>query len=676
MTIGDLMEWAATRHNVGDRTVKNRESALNAFCEINGVTLESAARDSLNDPDKINAFLDRYPESRAYKSHIQAWQSLLTLSELENDDSTFGVRLRTALDSKPNINLHQLSSQSGIPEETLKGWLTERCSPSPKYVGGIVILESILDLPLLSLIKYNVRSTARFLCPKRLFPVAYQSNDCHSQRIRRRVREQLLQSVVEHMARSEAEQTEVIAELCKHFDNGRNKQDTNLQSTYRHHFEIWSPQLHRNIDDVTDFTMSEVVQGAFSRNGRVTSPGTIEKYVSDLESFFGYCAASPDAADVLARGLGIKPETFSLAFLTCPTVFEGNIKFHQTRGNKLIGLNSLASLAAKLLHPVTGYLTQSPQYRNELTDHPALRVFRTLEERENDGTSEPIQVLKFLAETGSWRELCVRAHTYYRRFQKSVEADPRAGFERIWPLVNDRDTMPLEFIWNMIGEMQVVNKRLNYPKSTAYSILFRNTLLVALAANMPLRRKHWSRLRVDGNLNHGGLITDDTNGYVFEIPAAEFKNRASVEVFENGRPYRAYLTPLVVELLEEYLAVHRPRLLKQGDHGHLLTTTEGGIFCKAGVSSCFSDITAKFLSENCLYGPGIPGVRPFFIHRMRQIVASDFIKRDHNFTRAAYVLADKESTVRKIYGWLTGDDKATYVLEGFLVSQADFYADN
>ena len=495
-----------------------------------------------------------------------------------------------------------------------------------------------------------------------------------SLRIREQVAEHMLVEPLKFLEMDEEGRSEIIHRLCEELgrelpgSSGRTQQDV----LYRHTSDAWDPNLKAAFDAFATFASSVKVAGGFERYGRVHRDSTIEFYERQLASFFGFCIADPDCADPWLRGAGLDPARLHLTLLACTALFDEYTQFHLNRGNKLAGLKGIVTLAAKLLHPNTGYLTQKRSLQRTLFDHPALAIFRTPEEVIQDDDESPLRVGELLARPGeSWLTLCARAFAYYRKLSKELGNDPRAGFDRIWPLVIAPDQLPLHYIWNMIEEMQAHNRRANRPGSLAYSLLHRDITLIALTTCMPLRSKHWHRLVVEEDQGQGRIFFDGEH-YICQIPHTEFKNWSSQEVFPNGRPYQAVLLPAVAEIYREWLELHRPRLMRQGNHPYLLVNRAGSPMNYEAPSGLFWRITEKFIAEGALLGTGVLGVKPFRIHRMRQIVASHLVREDKTYTRGAFALADSEAMVKQTYSWLTDADRALFVLEGLEQSWARY----
>ena len=111
----------------------------------------------------------------------------------------------------------------------------------------------------------------------------------------------------------------------------------------------------------------------------------------------------------------------------------------------------------------------------------------------------------------------------------------------------------------------------------------------------------------------------------------------------------------------EWLELHRPRLMRQGDHPYALIDKAGNPMSSSGPTNLFLRITGKFLAEGAPSGTGVVGVRAFCIHRMRQIVSSHLVREDKDYIRPAFALADSKAMVKFTYSWLTDADCARFV---------------
>lgn len=89
------------------------------------------------------------------------------------------------------------------------------------------------------------------------------------------------------------------------------------------------------------------------------------------------------------------------------------------------------------------------------------------------------------------------------------------------------------------------------------AVLFRDGIMIALLISLPLRNGNFSALRL------GHSLRDEGDGFIVRIPASEAK---------GGRPLTDAVRPALVEPLRQYIAEHRPQLLKGKPSEHLWIT--------------------------------------------------------------------------------------------------------
>lgn len=156
----------------------------------------------------------------------------------------------------------------------------------------------------------------------------------------------------------------------------------------------------------------------------------------------------------------------------------------------------------------------------------------------------------------------------------------------------------------------------------------RDGLMIALTAFQGFRRRELVELRVERNL----VRTDE--GWQIVLYADETK---------DSRYHRVIVNPLLTNPLDEYLAVHRPRLVRAlhdqggGDSENLFVSPRTGRMNENQISTMFSEQTLKFLGK--AWSP----------QSFRRAIASEAVRRDPGLVACAAAVNRHSVEVASVY---------------------------
>ena len=273
-----------------------------------------------------------------------------------------------------------------------------------------------------------------------------------------------------------------------------------------------------------------------------------------------------------------------------------------------------------LVHPRTGYLTQNPKLRLNLTD----------------SVSEE-----------QWSERCSKA---FARLQEHKKAMKRTETMSRNPDTPVAAVLALENPMRALHDMRTRIRARRPTAGTLTEALWgRDLLLIGLMICSPLRAKNLKHLsyREDGT---GNLRRESDGTWQLVIERGHFKNRNGAA---GKRKYCIDLDPTIYRDIQAYLQVFRPMLLR----GKASATDYVFVSSKPGTEGApweklnrrVEALTGKFLMQCAGVGP----------QAVRHIVATAIVKASGEYNTAALVLHDEEETVKKAYAHLLPEDGHT-----------------
>lgn len=283
------------------------------------------------------------------------------------------------------------------------------------------------------------------------------------------------------------------------------------------------------------------------------------------------------------------------------------------------GIINFVKFVKGLVHPNTGYLTQSPQLAEAL--HPALGL------------------------SGAWQDLCVRAFDWSKKAlqqlspKKQSSRDPFEPIQRILELAN-----PMEAVSDMVQRMKAARPSTGGLMEAVWA---RDVLLIKLLASNPLRAKNFKLLSYKPD-NSGQLRQARDGSWRIFIPPEFFKNQAGAA---RDRPYDMPVDEALWGDIERYLKQFRPLLPDANETDFVFLSSDGR--AESNGWETLNKRVSHLTMEHLLH---CPGVGP---HAFRYINGTAILKAlPGAWEVAAQVLHDREDTVRKHYAHLRGTDGA------------------
>jgi hypothetical protein len=450
---------------------------------------------------------------------------------------------------------------------------------------------------------------------------------------------------------------------------------------YRFRLKSFTPQLETEFSDLTRFFTDDLwleING-LERNSewRIDPDGKIPseaRYRSDILRFMGYLTLTPNMETPWLNGKGRSPESLSLALMSDATLVLSFANFNRLRSyseSYNTGTVTFLSVCASLLRKETGFLRQQPQYGANLP--------------------EPVAP----EDWGSWCESNREKILNFLKKKKKSKNRPivmtRDPFAAVRQFIEDLEhpiTILIDLVNNMKGMIPLLKK--GSPVVLAQHV--RDTFFAEFITSCPLRIKNFSRMKVfpqaQGDDDRREVAdADDMNLYQksdgswwIRYTQAEMKNAVAVDI---------PVAKSVIPMLEEYLFVHRPVLLKAIKDTinlrgakfdmSLLTAEEARAIelspyvFRPGPNNIrrmsgkqltgytgTEPLLESTMSDRMLHMSQryIPNCKGFSAHAVRHLVASDYIKNyPDGFSAAAAALNDTVATVRKHYAWVPPCDK-------------------
>lgn len=373
-----------------------------------------------------------------------------------------------------------------------------------------------------------------------------------------------------------------------------------------------------------------------------------------LGSFFGFLCLPADHPDPELRGLGMRPEDLTLAWLAVKEVVGEYLDFRCRRsGGHSHGMEVSITMWGALLKPKSGWLWLHSE------------LLARLPERQRQDVDAG----------GGWEDYCANTRLELLDFLKALRRsdqikpmrDPMLPIRRILD-----HPQPLSLIHNALTlhrSYLEVKGQVNGRHSWTLATEWRDHLLISILARFPLRAKQWGLLtyREDGS---GYLQYHHQDSWRLVIPYEDFKNSQNKAIFPlHGQESVVVLKfsdsealQQLIPLLEFYLEKVRPIIANQGDF--LFPTKNGECMSPVLLYSQIKMWTWKYLSQSSPRRLGIEGVRPFGPHAFRDIVATHIIKTTGSIALAANILLDSEEVVRKHYARFLPEDRVGLALKG------------
>jgi integrase len=372
-----------------------------------------------------------------------------------------------------------------------------------------------------------------------------------------------------------------------------------------------------------------------------------------LKSFMGFCALPADNTDPYLKGAGIRHKELSISLLAVKELVEGHVNFMKLRSGLRVrsdetdhsgtsanekehanghpvfydvggkynnGTILFLSLVSSLLHPVTGYLTQHPEFAKKL------RPRMTAATWQQQCSDTRTRVNKLLGQILLFKKNKDREKFDFGR-------DPKETIK--WLLEQPRPLLILhQVIKGMLDDL--------LPESAPLMTRarqFRDILLIAMLTSNPLR------IRMFSIMEFGKHLTRDEDGtWWLEFKQGAFKNRRALK-----SDYKVRVARELWPLLDRYKDEFHPVLIGSARSAFVFVGAKrGGQRKPRGFRLSENSLSDIVRDMTELYMPGKIGFRP---HAFRHLVATDIIKRDPKvgFFLASIALHDKLETVEETY---------------------------
>jgi integrase len=245
----------------------------------------------------------------------------------------------------------------------------------------------------------------------------------------------------------------------------------------------------------------------------------------------------------------------------------------------------------------------------------------------------------------SWAEQCEQCFAGMKELKQHYEGlfktsrDPFEPIQAVLVLPNPLDAVA-DMTFRMTADRPLTN-------GTQEAVWARDLALIRLLMSNPLRIKNLQELtwRAD---NSGQLYQQPDGSWHIRIDRKDFKNHQGAA---KERDYHNPVDPMVWPILQQYLTIHRPRLVGGRNSDYVFVSQE-----PQEKDGPWTRMNRRVFTLTARYLWGCPGVGP---HAFRHIVATAILKNSPNdWQTAALVLHDKVETVQKHYAHLRSADGA------------------
>lgn len=388
----------------------------------------------------------------------------------------------------------------------------------------------------------------------------------------------------------------------------------------------------------------------------------------------GYLILTPNAEIPWLNGKGMSPESLSLALMSDAALVLSFVDFQRLRSyseSYNSGTVTFLSFCASLLRKETGFLRQQPQY----------------------GAKLPAPVAP-----EDWDSWCKINRKKILKFLKTIKKSKnrpvvmtRDPFAAVRQFIEELE-QPISILIEMVDNMKRLIPLLQKGSPIVLARHVRDTFFGEFITSYPLRIKNFSRMKVFPRVQSddaGPKLAEAGDMNLYQKPDGSWWIRYTKLEMKNGVAVDVPVAESVVPLLEEYLFVHRPVLLKAIKDSINLRRAKFGMspltveeeraielspyVFRPGPENIrrmdgkqlaeytgTEPLSEETMSDRMLHMSQrfIPNCKGFSAHAVRAIVASDYIKnRPDGYGAAAAALNDTEATVRKHYAWVRPCDK-------------------
>jgi integrase/transcriptional regulator with XRE-family HTH domain len=585
------------------QVMRNQISTLHSFLALSGKTVDSiVGRELLGDFDaKLRSYTETLSLSEHTKadrrSHLRAWrataQALLAEQRLSAApdgehriaESDFHEKLRHALatsDQSPS----EIARRAGASEQAVRRWL-KGAIPNTRAMPSLRRLELELGLE---------PDALRRLLPKQRDPRCFPAQKELPVDIPYRARQK--ERTADRYRLKLRDINPSLAAEWRALLEYKTTKRTTIERSKRGKWRLLPKQK---------------VAGRISMHAQKGNLlcETAQLNLDQFRAFAGYLSRPRTAG-----GFGLALDAVqTVAWLAVPEAVNGYLEFLTARSDGIAhaGHVKLANLASSLTHPVTGYLTQQPQFAERL---PSAYV------------------------SIDWTEMCKATHTLcadWKQDSTGISRDPSVPIQKLLDLAE-----PFAPVLKAIEFLDLAAAS-SPPGSLTEAIHKRDALLLAMLMANPLRRRNWVLMTWNED-NAGVLYQRQDRQWRIRYGAAEdFKNEGT----SSSKGYDAPLPRALQDRIEDYLAEYRPRLIRNALSAAFLFPSNTGTKW-VGLARHVTKLTRRLIPETPFgFGP----------HAFRHLVATDYLRKHPNdFLTVAILLHDTLETVLRAYAHLRQDE--------------------
>lgn len=417
--------------------------------------------------------------------------------------------------------------------------------------------------------------------------------------------------------------------------------------------------LVQEMERLVEFKTAALTEAGYQRIG-TWGPETAAQKVEHFSLLFGALASCPSGP---IKGCGIPVNALCMALLVLPQIWDWYLRWRcARRGFYTVWEVDMLRVVLGLTRRDTGWMRQNPRLAERLS---------TIEGLIN--SAELDSILR------DWEAACDRLQKFASTRAKEIERIARVHrdpFEPILPVLETE--RPVAEYRKIADEVlkRMPNKR-RHPLAAAEAV--RAYLMLRLGIHLGLRQKNLRQLlfkrrgeqpsseRYLADRRCGELRWNArSNTWEVFVPAVAFKNVNSS--FFGKRPFKLQLPDLqgLYLHIDEYLAQHRERLLKNADDpGTFFIKTVKRTSTEAAYNqNSFYDAWRLTVQRYGIYNPytergAIVGLLPHGPHSVRDVLATHVLKATGSFEQASYAIQDTPEMVAKHYGRFLPEEKAT-----------------
>lgn len=582
--------------------LRNLRSALNAWLDCHGLTVDSSVGPELT--DEFDKSLQYYLETlakrrlgqqtlRDRKAHMGRWQELakkLTrLAQEQTDGPERFTRLLRNLVAAKQMPPKTIARQAGVNHNTFYRWL-EGAIPNIRVKPAVHRLEVFLDVP---------RNT--------LSDLVHWSDGPHDKSaIARPVIG--YRELLKRLSQTSIRIMEVPATLRDEWlDLLEYKTSSYSFRLKRQPRGVWRL---RPLDDLS----SDYNQWyALASPGKVAPTAVLSWQL--VTRFYGWLTLPAEKG---GHGIPLS-DAGTLGWMARADVVRAYLSWQLSRSEGVMhnGLAVVCQFMQSLVHPTTGYLSQQPEFNSRLPDYE---------------------------QSISWSASCADTYSVLRDFRRAIAEKRqllRDPFEPIRAIIDSEQ--PVRYVMQMIAAMKA-DARCLVPGSLSEAVQRRDILLICMLCANPLRIAQYRLLRYRDD-NSGNLFRDTNGTWWLRFNPSNFKNERGAA---RDRPYQVQVPQQLYPLIEDYLASYRPRIERVKSDYFFISSNE------VRQGKPWPNINRTVFRLTRRYIPGSPGFGP---HAFRHIVATDWLKsHPEDYPTVAAMLHDKLETVLRHYGCLQPED--------------------